>query len=122
MGPSWAPRLHARESAVSSARPSPPALRLGPAAELGSNPHRMNETEPMLNYSPMTNYDRILSEAKTLLTEDERRKLHLALAPDEMDAAERGALEQAIEEGFEDFEKGNYSSARELSKQLLARA
>jgi hypothetical protein len=76
----------------------------------------------MLNCTSMTNYDRILSEAKTLLTEDEQRKLHLALAPEEMDAAESAALEQAIEEGFEDFEQGNYSSAREFSKQLLARA
>ena len=77
----------------------------------------------MLNCTPMTNFDRILSEARELLTEEERRKLYLALAPDvdEMDREERAALEQAIEEGFEDFERGNYSDARVFAQQLLAR-
>ena len=68
----------------------------------------------------MANYDRILAEAKQL-SQEEQRKLSLALAPEEMDAAERAALEQAIEEGFEDFEQGNHLDAREFSKQLLAR-
>ena len=36
----------------------------------------------MLNYTSMTNFDRILSEARELLTDDERRKLYLALAPE----------------------------------------
>jgi hypothetical protein len=37
----------------------------------------------MLNYSPMTNFDRILSEARELLTEEERLRLTLELVPDE---------------------------------------
>lgn len=77
----------------------------------------------MLDWAPMTNFDRILSEARELLTDEERRKLYLALAPEaeDMDPEERAALEQAIEEGFEDFEKGNYSDARVFARQLLAR-
>lgn len=39
----------------------------------------------MLNCLPMTNYDRILSEARELLTEAERRKLSLELVPEESD-------------------------------------
>jgi putative addiction module component (TIGR02574 family) len=37
----------------------------------------------MLSSFPMTNFDRILAEAKALLTEEEQRRLSLALAPDE---------------------------------------
>lgn len=84
----------------------------------------MNPTKIMLNYVPMTNFDRILSDARELLTEAERRRLSLELVPveeDDMDLEERAALDKAIEEGFEDFEKGNYSDARAFAKQLLAR-
>lgn len=48
----------------------------------------------MLHCTPMTNYDRILSEARELLTEEERRKLYLALAPEAGDV-ETAWLEEA---------------------------
>ena len=41
-------------------------------------------------------------------------------AEDQMTADERAALERAIEEGYEDFENGDYEDARALSKRLLA--
>jgi len=43
----------------------------------------MKATETMLDLSPMTNFDRILSEAKELLSEAEQRRLSFALVPDE---------------------------------------
>lgn len=73
----------------------------------------------------MTNFDRILSEARELLTDEEQLKLCVALVPemkDEMDSEEREALEQSIEEGFADFDKGDYSDARTFAKTLSARA
>lgn len=84
----------------------------------------MNQSKIMLNFSPVTNYDRILAEACSLLSEEERIKLSLELVPhvgDAMERDERAALEQAIEHGFEDFEKGECSDAREFAKQLSAR-
>ncbi len=39
----------------------------------------------------------------------------------DMGADERAALERSIEEGYEDFERGEYEDARALAKKLLAR-
>lgn len=39
----------------------------------------------------------------------------------EMDPAERAELEAAIEEGYADFEKGDYVDGIEFAKNLLAR-
>ncbi len=47
----------------------------------------------MLNYTPMTNFERILAEAKQL-SEEEQHKLHLGLAPDVGDV-EAAWLEEA---------------------------
>jgi hypothetical protein len=38
-----------------------------------------------------------------------------------MDASERAELEQAIEEGYEDFERGDHEDARDFAVQLLAK-
>ena len=38
-----------------------------------------------------------------------------------MDPAERAELEQAIEEGYEDFERGDHEDAREFVARLLAK-
>lgn len=72
----------------------------------------------------MTNYDRILAEARELLSDDERAKLSYELVPhvdDAMDREERAALDQAIERGFEDFENGEFSDARHFAKHLSTR-
>jgi hypothetical protein len=48
--------------------------------------------------------------------------LHLVpVKSDNMDAEERAALEQAIEEGYEDFENGDYEDARAHAERLLAK-
>lgn len=57
----------------------------------------------MLNYPPMTNYDRILSEARELLSEEERRKLSLELVPDE------GALDPEIEAAWMEEAKRRFA-------------
>lgn len=47
--------------------------------------------------------------------------LHVVAVSDaEMDAEERAALEQSIEEGYEDFEKGDVVDGFEFAKTLLA--
>jgi hypothetical protein len=47
--------------------------------------------------------------------------LHVVPVSDgEMDAEERAALEQSIEEGYEDFEKGDVVDGFEFAKTLLA--
>jgi hypothetical protein len=38
-----------------------------------------------------------------------------------MDASERAELEQVIEEGYEDFERGDYEDAKEFVARLLAK-
>jgi hypothetical protein len=38
-----------------------------------------------------------------------------------MDPSERVELEQAIEEGYEDFERGDYEDAKEFAARLLAK-
>lgn len=112
--------------------PAPPTERAAPRGPLASptrgyckrNPPERTQQNAMLNYPTMTNFDRILSEARELLTEAEQRRLSVELMPaaaDDMDAEERAALDKAIEEGFEDFDKGDYSDARTFAKQLLAR-
>lgn len=62
----------------------------------------------MLNYSPMTNYARILSEARELLTEEERRKLSLELVPDErsVDPEIEMAWMSEAKRRFEELDKG----------------
>jgi len=40
---------------------------------------------------------------------------------DEMSAEERAELEQPIEEGYEDFERGDYEDANALAARLLAK-
>lgn len=57
----------------------------------------------MLNWTSMTNYDRILSEARELLTEEERRKLSLELAPEE------GALDPEIEAAWMEEAKRRFA-------------
>ncbi len=102
----------------------PPRAPGPPAARKARIPKQVSPLKTMLNYTPMTNFDRILSEARELLTEAEQRRLSVELMPaaaDDMDAEERAALDKAIEEGFEDFDKGDYSDARTFAKQLLAR-
>jgi hypothetical protein len=39
----------------------------------------------------------------------------------EMGAEERAALDQAIEEGYQDFERGDYEDAREFARNLVAK-
>ena len=52
-------------------------------------------------------------------------RLYVVLAED-ADAAksaeERAELEQAIEEGYEDFERGEHEDARAFAERLLARS
>lgn len=57
----------------------------------------------MLNCTPMTNFDRILAEARELLTEEERRRLSLELVPDE------GALDPGIEAAWMEEEKRRFA-------------
>ena len=40
---------------------------------------------------------------------------------EEMSAEERAELEQAVEEGYEDFERGDYEDANALAARLLAK-
>jgi hypothetical protein len=52
-------------------------------------------------------------------------RLHVVLAEDAdaaMSADERAELEQAIEEGYEDFERGEHEDARAFAERLLARS
>ena len=39
----------------------------------------------------------------------------------DMDPDERGELEAAIEEGYEDFERGDYEDGLEFAKRLVAK-
>jgi hypothetical protein len=68
----------------------------------------MNEAELMLHYIPMSNYARILSEARELLTEEERRKLSLELVPDErgVDPEIEMAWMAEAKRRFEELDKG----------------
>ena len=76
----------------------------------------MNSTESMLNYSPMTNFDRILSEARELLTEEERRKLAMDLAPLQKDPE----LEASLTRGIAEMRAGLGTDAEEFLAELEA--
>lgn len=62
----------------------------------------------MLNCPQMTNYDRILSEARELLTEEERRKLSLELVPDDgdIDPEIEAAWMAEAKRRFDELDKG----------------
>lgn len=63
---------------------------------------------------------RIILDEPTDLPEGTELYLVPAEDSDEMDDEERAELEAAIEEGAEDFERGDFSDAREFAARLLA--
>lgn len=64
----------------------------------------------------MTNYDRILSEARELLTEDERRKLAMDLAPPQRDPE----LAASLARGIADLRAGRVSEFDDFMAELEA--
>lgn len=71
----------------------------------------------------MTNFDRILSEAKALLSEAEQRRLSMALVPEGgMGPDERARLHSAINESLDDIEADRGNDMAEFLEGLKAEA
>jgi hypothetical protein len=64
----------------------------------------------------MTNYDRILAEARELLTEEERFKLSMDLAPRQVDLE----LEESLARGIADMKAGRVTDFDDFMSELEA--
>lgn len=92
-----------------------------------SQPRRGETKDDVLSFEAMSPLrahvlnGRIVVDEPTDLPEGTELYLQPMNDIDHMDAEERAALEESIEEGYADFERGDHEDALAFSKELLKR-